>query len=110
MTLGDWLNSLINVVLGMFLGMAALGLANLIGAGLWVPAILFTVPVVLLMFFDQGLGHLIDRLFPSGIRPARVPAPPRGKPLVRTLSLPAGVVLGVLVAALGLSDGLLPAL
>lgn len=59
------------------------------------------------MFFDQALDRLFDRLFPSGVRPARVPAPSRRKPLIRTLSLPAGVVLGVLAAALGLSDVIL---
>lgn len=110
MTFGDWFNSLCNIVIGLFLGLATHGLANLIGAGLWVSALILVVPFALLMFFDQTLDRLFDRLFPSGVRPARVPAPSRRKPLIRTLSLPAGVVLGVLAAALGLSDVILAAI
>lgn len=109
-TFGDWLNSFCNVVIGLFLGLATHGLANLIGAGLWVSALILVVPFALLMFFDQALDRLFVRLFPSGVRPVRVSTPSRRKPLVRTLSLPAGVVLGVLAAALGLSDGILAAL
>jgi len=110
MTIGDWLNSMVNVVVGLFLGMAVHGLATLIGAGLWVTAILVIVPFVLLLFFDQALGRQTGRLFPSGIRPARNPAPSQDKPLARTLSLPAGFLLGVLAAASELSQVILTAL
>lgn len=110
MTIGDWLNSLVNVVLGLIFGVAVHGLATLIGAGLWVSAILIIVPFVLLLFFHQALGRVTEWLAPSGIRPARIPAPSKGKPLARTLSLPAGFVLGVLAAAFELSQGILVAL
>jgi hypothetical protein len=110
MTIGDWLNSMVNVVVGLFLGMAVLGLATLIGAGLWVTAILVIVPFVLLLFFDQALGRQTERFFPSGIRPARKPAPGQDKPLARTLSLPAGFLLGVLAAARELNQVMLTAL
>ena len=107
MTIGDWLDSLVNVVLGLLLGMAAHGLATLIGAGLWALAILIIVPFVLLLFFHQALDRLTEWLAPSGIRPARSPAPSKGKSIARTLSLPAGFVLGVLAAVLELSLGVL---
>ena len=110
MTIGDWLNSLINVVMGLLFGVAAHGLASLIGAGFWVLAILVSAPFVLVLFFDQALDRLTQRLLPSVMRPARTSAPPRGKPLARTLSLPAGFVLGVLAAELDLSQGILAAL
>lgn len=107
MTIGDWLNSLGNVVVGLFFGMAAHGLGTLLVAGLWVTAILVTVPFVALFFFVGAFDRLIDWLFPSGIRPARTPAKPQRKPLVRTLSLPTGFALGGLAAALELSQGIL---
>ena len=110
MTIGDWLNSLSNVLVGLFFGMAAHGLGTLLVAGLWVTAILVTVPFVALFFvgaFDRLIDWLFNWLFPSGIRPARTSAKPQRKPLARTLSLPAGFALGVLAAALELSKAIL---
>lgn len=107
MTIGDWLNSLVNVVVGLFFGMAAYLLAALIGAGAWISAIGVIVPFVVLWFFVAAFDRLIDWLFPSDIRPARTPAPRQRKPLARTLSLPAGFALGVLAAALELTQGIL---
>jgi hypothetical protein len=54
---------------------------------------------------------LLDRLFPIGVRPAPKPQTSGRTPLPRLLSLPAGVVLGVVLARLGLDDtilGMLP--
>lgn len=46
------------------------------------------------------------KLFPSGIRPARNLQAKRKKPLLRRLSFPAGLVVGIVLAALGLDDPL----
>jgi hypothetical protein len=107
MTISDWFNSLVNVVVGLFSGMAAYLLATLIGTGDWIFAMGIIVPFVGLFFFSEALARLIDWLFPSGIRPARIPTPRQRKPLARTLSLPAGFALGVLAAALELTQGIL---
>jgi hypothetical protein len=50
---------------------------------------------------------LFDRLFPTGIRPAQNPRPEAPKPLVRVLSLPLGLIVGVVLAVLGLDRALL---
>ena len=44
------------------------------------------------------------KLLPSGIRPARKPESARKTLLLRRLSLPAGLVLGVVLGSLGLDD------
>jgi divalent metal cation (Fe/Co/Zn/Cd) transporter len=121
MTIGDWLNSLVNVVVGLLFGVAAYELGALIGAGQWVTVVFIIGLVVMFLFFVQvfdrlidWLGSLMDWLLPSdiraAIRAARIPAPRQRKPLARTLSLPAGFVLGVLAAALGLGKEIMAAL
>ena len=121
MTIGDWLNSLVNVVVGLLFGVAAYELGALIGAGQWVTVVFIIVLVVVFLFFVQvfdrlidWLDRLMDWLLPTkiraAIRAARIPAPRQRKPLARTLSLPAGFVLGVLAAALGLSKEIMAAL
>ena len=114
MTIGDWLNSLVNVVVGLLFGVAAYELGALIGAGQWVTAVFIIVLVVVFLFFVQVFDRLMDWLLPSdiraAIRSARIPAPRQRKPLARTLSLPAGLVLGVLASALGLGKEIMAAL
>ena len=114
MTIGDWLNSLVNIVVGLLFGVAAYELGALIGVGQWVTAVFIIVLVVVFLFFVQVFDRLMDWLLPSdiraAIRSARIPAPRQRKPLARTLSLPAGLVLGVLAAALGLGKEIMAAL
>jgi hypothetical protein len=59
-----------------------------------------------MVVFDK----LFDRLFSIGVRPARKPQAQGRTPLPRLLSLPAGVVLGVVLARLGLATTILGAL
>ena len=57
--------------------------------------------------FDNAVTKFFDWIFPNGIKPAMTAPAKERKPLVRLLSLPSGIVLGVLFAALGLRDALL---
>jgi len=99
--IGHWSMALVNIVIGVLLGVAINGLARLMLSGAWVAV--FTLlalfaALFLIVWLHDRLG---ETLFPSGIRPARKPKRVRKTPLFRRLSLPVGLVLGVLLAALG---------
>jgi hypothetical protein len=110
MTLGDLSNSATNALIGFFLGMAGFGLAKLLFAGAWAMALAVILPFAALFVFIRLFDGLTERIFPSGIRPARTPQAPERKPLMHRLSLPAGFLLGALAGVLGLSDQILGAL
>jgi uncharacterized membrane protein YdfJ with MMPL/SSD domain len=110
MTAGDWRNGAVMAVIGAFLGMAAHGLAGLMAAGFWVSAALVVLPFLALVLFVQAFDGLCDRLFPSGVRPAKAQTSER-RPLARTLALPASLALGAAAGWLWLSGpsmGMLP--
>lgn len=102
---GDWINAVINALIGFLLGSAIYGLVQLVASGSWLMA-------MILVFLGGGLflivvlsDKLFDRLFPIGIRPAKNPQTQPPKPLLRVLSLPLGFLLGFVLAVLGL-DGM----
>ncbi len=105
MRAGDWANAAVNLVVGVLLGVAINGLVQLISTGSWFLAVLIAVlsTVFLLLLWFDGL---FDKVFPSGVQPARKPQM-LPKPLARRLSLPAGLILGVILASLGLDEWLL---
>lgn len=107
----DWLNATVNVAIGLFLGLALNGLLQLVADGAWaVAAIIAGLSVgvaVVLIFFDGLIGRVFERVFPSGIRPAHSPGAEAPKPISRLLSLPLGMVLGVILAQLGLTNAIL---
>jgi hypothetical protein len=109
MELGDWLQAAINVVVGVFLGIAAFALTELVVSGAWLMALLLVVLGVGYFVFVQLADKLFDWIFPSGIRTVgkRKNQP---KPLLRTLSLPAGLLLGVALAGVGLDTVIIDAL
>ncbi len=84
-------------------------IVQLVTDGAWGMALIVVmlgVALLLLIYFDGLIGRLLDRIFPSGVRSATPPRDDR-KPLVRRLSLPAGLVLGVFLALFGLADTIL---
>ena len=110
MQLGDWLNAAVNLVIGIFLGIAIDGLALLLADGLWLLALFILISVGGLLLFNGLLDMVFERLFPSGIRPAPNSQTQTPKPLLRRLSLPVGLVLGVILARLGLASTILAVL
>jgi hypothetical protein len=60
-----------------------------------------------LFAFDGLIGRLTERVFPSGIRPSQSPQKKRRKPMTRLISLPAGMLLGVILAQFGLTQTIL---
>ncbi len=104
---GDLASAVVNVAIGILLGVALYGLIQLVFAGAWVAVFSLVALAAGLLFIVLLHERLGNWLFPSGIRPAHKPKKPRKKPLVRRLALPAGLVLGLLLAAFELDDRLL---
>ena len=105
MQAGDWIYAMVNVVVGVFLGVVIEGLVRLMTTAFWPVAVLILLPSAALFFFESLFDGLVDRVFSRGIRPARKPQTGNRTPL--RLSLPTGVVLGVVFARLGLGNRLL---
>lgn len=103
----DWFNTAVNIGLGVLLGVVIVGLVQLITTGFWLIAILIPIIGAGLLLFDGLFNGLVDKIFPSGIRPARKSPVRRRAPLPKRLSLPVGIVVGVALAQAGLGDKLL---
>jgi hypothetical protein len=107
----DWMSAAFNVAIGLFLGLALSGLLALVADGFWVVALAMAVigagAALAVLAFDHLLTRATDRFFPSGIQPAANPKPRGRKPMARLLSLPAGLVLGMGLAQLGLTRAIL---
>lgn len=101
---GHWAGAAVSMVIGLLLGVAIAGLVGLIFSGAWVAV--FNIAVLSAALFAIVWLHerLGDLLLPSPIRPARRPGKVRRTPLARRLSLPAGLVLGVVLAGFGQAD------
>ena len=104
---GDWANAAVNVVIGVFLGIVINSLVQLISTGLWSVAVLIVVLAAVLFFLESWFDGLFEKVFPSGIRPARKSKKVRKTSLARRLSLPSGLVLGIGLAGLGLDGRIL---
>ena len=106
MKTGEWVNTAMKVMIGVLMGMAIHGVAELMLRGAWFYVLLIVVLSIglfLLVLLHEFIG---EKLFPSGIRPARKPRTILKAPLSRRLSLPAGLVIGIALAALGLDEPL----
>ena len=110
MQVGDWANAAINLVIGVLLGSAADGLVQLATTAFWPLAVVIPLLFAGVFLFSWVLDMLTDRLFSIGVRPARTPKEEGRTPLLRLLSLPVGLVLGVALARLGLDETILGAI
>lgn len=102
----DGMLAAMNVVIGVLLGVALNGVIRLVASGAWIAVSNLAVLFVALFMTVRLHEWLGDKLFPSGIRPARTPADGRKTSLVRRLGLAAGLALGVSFAEFGSKDGL----
>ena len=103
----DWFSAVVNAVIGVLLGGAIYRLAELMLSGAWFYVVILVVLAAALFLIVQLHDFIGEKLFPSGIRPARNPQAKRKKPLLRRLSFPAGLVVGIVLAAFGLDDPLI---
>jgi hypothetical protein len=104
---GDWANAAVNVVIGVFLGIVINGLVQLISTGLWFVAVLIVMLAGVLLLLESWFDDLFEKVFPSGIRPVRKSQKMRKATLTRRLSLSSGLVLGIVLAGLGLDARIL---
>lgn len=99
MGIGDWANAMINFLIGLILGWAANGLVSLVTTAFWPLAILIPTLFLGVLLFDSWFSSVVDKIFPSGVKPAKRPV---RRPLARRLGLPLGLAIGLVVAWLGL--------
>jgi hypothetical protein len=99
LSIGDWTNSAINLVIGVLLGWSAHGLIGLTTSAFWPLAILIPALFLGVLLLDWYVDAISERLFPTGVKPATTP---NRKPLARRLSLPSGLAIGLIAAWLGL--------
>ena len=107
MQVGDWANAAVNIVLGVFLGVVIDGLLQLATTAFWPVAVIAPLLFAGVILLERVTDKLIDPIFPSGVRPARKPRAKGRKPLLRLLSLPVGLIVGMALARLGLGDAIL---
>jgi hypothetical protein len=98
MEMGDWLNGAALTAVGFFLGLALFNMAGLAGTPLWPLAIVIPLIFGAAFYAATLFDRLIERLFPSGVKPA---TNPQRRPIALLLSLPTGIPLGVIGAWLG---------
>jgi len=105
---GDWLSASFNGLIGVFVGFVVYGLLQMVVGGSWLMAAIITVLFAGAFVVMEFIDKLFDLVFPSPIiRRAKKTAPRRPKPLLLALSLPAGLVLGLILALLGLDRAIM---
>jgi hypothetical protein len=103
----DWINAGFLLVFGVFLGFVVDGILQLATTSFWPLAIILLLMVAGIFLFELLMDKLFSRIFPIGVRPANKSPAQGRKPLPVFLSLPAGVILGIALARLGLADTIL---
>lgn len=107
MKAGDWVNAVVNAAIGVFFGIAADSILQLVASGLWVVALAIVLVFAICLGFVWLFESAVDHLFPSGLRKSRRPGVAGRTPLLRLLSLPIGGVVGVVLSRLDLAGPLL---
>lgn len=104
MRVGDWFNGLAILGVGVLIGVIIDMLFQLSGAAFWISAI--GAPLIFggVLFLGTIIDKLIDKLFPSGFNKPRTSKAKERKPLAIILSLPVGIVIGIIGAQFGLGD------
>ena len=102
MQAGDWLHVVLYGVMGLFLGIALEGIVRLLTTGYWLVALLIPLLFCGVLLLDSLLDRVVDRLFPGGVRRVLKSTERRRTPWPRRLSLPAGLVVGLVLGRLGL--------
>lgn len=78
-----------------------------ISTGLWLSTVVVALVGAGFFLFMLTFDKVTDPLFSIGVRPSPEPKAKGRTPLPRLMSLPAGVVLGVVLARFGLDDTIL---
>jgi uncharacterized membrane protein YfcA len=100
----DWFDAVFFIVIGALLGSVASNLMQLTSTAFWIMVVISLLIFSGVFLFELVTDKLIDRIFPSGVRAARKPQAQGRRPLILLLSLPAGFVLGILLAKFGFDN------
>lgn len=99
MKAGDWFDAMLNFVIAFFLGVA------MSVSDSWFVAVLIPLLAAVYFFYITLFDRLIDKVFPSGIRPAIKSKEVRKAQMVKRysflLALVLGLVFGIVLAAIG---------
>ena len=104
MQIGDWINAGFLLAIGVFLGFVVDGVLQLATTSYWPLAIILLLIFAGIFLFESLMDKLFSRIFSIGVRPADKTQAQKRRPLPVLLSLPAGVILGIALARLGLAD------
>jgi len=102
MQVGDWADAAILFLIGLLLGTSVDGLVQLATTAFWPMAVIIPLLFGGLFLLVLVSEKWLDRLFLIGVRRVNKPKEEGRTPLLRLLSLPAGVVAGAVLARLGL--------
>jgi hypothetical protein len=103
----DWIVAAALLAVGVYLGLALAGLIGLEGVAFWNTVIYVLISFGFVFLFIYYMGDISDRVLNGTKTPASVKRWRRRKPVALLLSLPVGVVIGVVGSRFGLSDLLL---
>ncbi len=100
----DWIYSSMYVAVGLLSVLTAEGLAMLVVTECWPLVLVVPILIASPVLFEKVFKELIDWVFPRNATSPRGPDSNGDTPVVRLLSLPFGVALGVVFALLGWTD------
>lgn len=103
----DWVYTFVLVIVGVYLGVAIDYLMQLFSTAFWPVAVIIPLLFVGVLLFAELFDGIVDRFFPSGVRPARKPQMTKRIPFPRLLSLPVGIIIGITLVRLGFGDTIL---
>lgn len=103
----DWFDAAVSVVIGVLLGVVIFHLMQLVTTSFWPIAILIPILFGGVLLLDGVFNRVIEKIFPSGIKPARKSVVQPKAPLPKRLSLPAGIAVGFSLALFGVDGGVL---
>lgn len=106
MRVGDWFNGLSILGIGVLIGVIVDMLFQLSGTAFWISAIGAPLIGGGVIFLGTIIDKLFDKLFPSGFKKPRTSKAKERKPFAILLSLPVGIVIGIIGAQFGLGDAL----
>lgn len=107
MELWDWINTGFLLLIGLLLGIALDYIGQLVAMGFWVIAVILLLLFLAVFLFELLMDKIVNRIFTIAVRQVNEPSERKKKPLMVILSFPSGVLLGVLLARVGLSIAIL---
>lgn len=104
MQLFDWVIAASLCAVGFYLGLALAALITMDGAAFWLTVIYVLIPFGFVFVFIYYMNDLGDWIFPGSVKSSAPARMRKRRPVLLYLSVPAGVVIGVIGAQFGLTE------